>query len=250
MGNGAKIGLRVLMYYGLMLLISLLFLSSMTGWVLYVLNALLAAGFIAIVFNDGGYEGEKAATMRAMVEKQREEGHVIDPVWVKQSFDKKHVAGILLVSALPLFLIAAANLACEPLYPEIPMVSAADVAEDMEEPDAEFAYDEGAFPEADIDIADAAEEEQTSPAIGLMVVTRALFMPFVALYSLVRAHVLYILFLPLSFVLPMASVVGYLQGPKLRVKKLKDIERGKKRKLRNMRANKKPKEPRQIKPEV
>ncbi len=246
MNAGCKMGFRVLMYYGLMVLLSILFLSGMTGWLLYTLNALLLLGFGALVLNDCAYQGEKAAKTLAMIEKKRAEGLSVDPLYEKQAFSKRNAVYLLLTAALPLLLLAAVNLACEPYYPVVEVSAEAEMP--VEEEAEPLPYDEGAFPEANAEIPEP--EEPMSRVVLLMVITRALFMPFLGLYTLVSAHVLYILFLPLSLLLPTAGAIGYLQGPKLREKKLDDIEKGKKRKMRNLRVNKKPRTPRSARPEV
>ncbi|MGI6173432.1 MAG: hypothetical protein ACOYI8_05965 [Christensenellales bacterium] len=247
MNAGCKMGLRVLMYYGLMMLLSILFLVGMNGWLLYTLNALLLLGFGALVFNDCAYQGEKAATTLAMVEKQRAEGHTVDPLYEKQVFSKRNAVYLLLTAALPLLLLSAVNLALEPHYPVVEVTTAAEEPAAEEETE-KLPYDEGAFPEANAELPQPAEP--ISRAALFMAFMRALFMPFLGLYTLVSAHVLYVLFLPLSLLLPTVGAIGYLQGPKLREKKLDDIEKGKKRKMRNLRVNKKPRKPRSARPEV
>ena len=62
------------------------------------------------------------------------------------------------------------------------------------------------------------------------------------------------LFLPMSFVYPLAVFIGYLTGPIQHRKKLKMIEEGKRKKLRKIRADqrrkKRQQQPKQPKPEV
>ena len=89
------------------------------------------------------------------------------------------------------------------------------------------------------------------------VVARVAFAAFMGYYEMIDAlgpGTLDYLFLPLSFVYPLALLVGYLTGPMQHRRKLKMIEEGKKKKLRKIRADQKRKkrqqQPRQPKPEV
>ena len=43
--------------------------------------------------------------------------------------------------------------------------------------------------------------------------------------------------------IPLMLCIGYLMGPSLRIKKLREIALGKKRKMRNLKVNKKPRKP-------
>ena len=51
------------------------------------------------------------------------------------------------------------------------------------------------------------------------------------------------LFFLFALPVPLFQSIGYLLGPKLRAKKLHDIALGKKRKMRNLKVNKKPRTP-------
>jgi hypothetical protein len=94
--------------------------------------------------------------------------------------------------------------------------------------------------------AQAQDELASLPFNPFNAVARIVFVPFLSLYSLLINHlmVLYILFVPLSFFLPAFALAGYLQGPRLRAKKLMAIKKGiraKKRKERRERRSSGPK---------
>ena len=70
---------------------------------------------------------------------------------------------------------------------------------------------------------------------------------FVTDYSPLR--VLNILYIPLSLLPPLAQLIGYLRGPKLRAKTLNDMMKGSNKKLRRMRKTR-THQPRVQKPEI
>ena len=72
------------------------------------------------------------------------------------------------------------------------------------------------------------------------------------LVSVFDAHYITLLrlaFIPLSVFPSLAMMIGYLQGPRYRAKKLKDIEAGSRKKRKKLKVNKKTKT-RVVRPEV
>ena len=98
-------------------------------------------------------------------------------------------------------------------------------------------------PEEEKSFSFAEESEEDVVINPVNVVARAVFMPYVSVYTLVSGKVLNALFFLFSLPLPAACAAGYLMGPKMRDKKLHDIAKGKKRKMRNLKVNKKPRTP-------
>ena len=96
---------------------------------------------------------------------------------------------------------------------------------------------------------EVADETALQPINWVNVGARVVFMPYVFSYGLVSNATLNLLFLLYGFPMPVAAFVGYMMGPKLRQKKLKDIALGKKRKMRNLKVNRQRK-PRGPKAEV
>lgn len=222
---GLKMAAHGWSYYMLALLICLMFISGSIGsTIALILNILLLIAIWGMVFNDGAYNGEKACTMAATLEKQEKEGRRIDPRLRAQVYDRKVAAWILIFGMLPLLLIAGANAIAAPFYPEIeePVV--------VEERES-FSFDYG----------DETEEEEVQ-INTFNFVARIAFMPFVSFYTMVSNSTLNILFFLFALPLPLFQCVGYLTGPKLRNKKLHDIALGKKRKMRNLKVNKKPRQ--------
>ena len=88
-------------------------------------------------------------------------------------------------------------------------------------------------------------------------IARIMFSGFLGFFTFVDnagPGLLDYLFLPMSFVYPLAVFIGYLTGPIQHRKKLKMIEEGKRKKLRKIRADQRRKmrqqQPKQPKPEV
>ena len=228
MKMGLKLSTHIWSYHLLMALIGLIFISGMGGaWYGLLVNAALILGMIVMALNEGAYHGEKACTLAVSLEKQIKEGRRIDEKLKDQVFNKKIAAWILIIGSLPFLLVSAVNAIVAPFYPEI-TVDEMQVAESTVG-SFEFNY----------------EEQETEEAIvnPVNIVARLVFMPYVSIYTLVSGRVLNALFFLFSLLLPGAEAVGYLLGPKMRERKLKDIARGKKRKMRNLKVHKKPRQP-------
>ena len=211
-------------YHLLALIIGLMFISGMGGSTFaLILNGALLLAVLALAYNDGAYNGEKACTLAASVEKQIKEGRQVEEKLKAQVYNRKNAAWILIIGMLPMLLVSTVNLIAAPFYPE------PEVVEVVEEESFSFDYSD-----------DAAEEE--APVNVANVAARLVFMPYVAFYSLVDYSTLNWLFLLFSLPIPLIQSVGYLLGPKLRAKKLHDIALGKKRKMRNLKVNKKPRQ--------
>lgn len=274
MRSWLKFGGKILFYYCVQVILSLLFLSMVGGdnmqWLQVLLNVLLLAGFGALMLNDGGYAGEKAVTLSATLDKQIAEGRTVDPKMDAMRWSVKTGVIGYAVAVLPVLLIALINLAVLPMYPQtLVPYEPSEAITDAELQAAAYesllleegmladatpapGTDADAALEADAAPADEAEPAEAVPVNWFNVVARLTFMPFVSLYTLLSHHLmaLFILFVPLSFVMPAFSLAGYLAGPRLRQKKLAEIKKGKRRKMRNLKVNKKPRKPNQPKPEV
>ena len=238
MSIGARLTLRTYLYYLGCVLISALFLMWMSGiiWLQSILSLGIIVGFCLLCYNEGGVTGERAVTLSRMLDKRLEEGKKVDLSSDRQRFDKKHALVCFLAVSLPLFLLATANLIVSPRYPAF--------EENTQVSDDPFFYDENSVQE---------EQQEAEPAaqVLLRVITRLLFAPLLPLYTILEKHprILYAIFLPFSFVMPACTAIGYLQGPKIREKKLMDIARGKVRKKRKLLVGQH-KGPRQPKPLV
>ncbi|MBQ8952631.1 MAG: hypothetical protein IJ048_00815 [Clostridia bacterium] len=216
--------------YAVLILLSLLFLTGSSGSIiLTILNIAALAGFLLVAFNEGAYNGEKACTLEASLEKQLKEGRIVDEKQRQQVFSRKTGVRMLIICLLPFLLISALNLAVAPLYPEV---------EQVETEREKWTYDY-----------DAVENASTQPVNWVNIIARVVYMPYVFTYSLVSPATLNLLFLLFALPMPLAAFAGYMAGPALRQKKLKDIALGKKRKMRNLKVHRERK-PRGPKAEV
>ncbi len=216
--------------YAVLMLLCLLFMVGSAGSViLTILNILILLGFWLVAFNEGAYNGEKACTLAVSIEKQLKEGRVVDEKMKRQVFSRKTGVRMLVICLMPFLLISALNLAVAPMYPE---------TEQTEVVREKWTYDY-----------EAVEEAKATPVNWINIIARIVFMPFVFTYSLVSSATLNILFLFYGLPMPAAAFAGYMLGPALRQKKLRDIALGKKRKMRNLKVNRQRK-PRGPKAEV
>ncbi len=239
-------------------------------WLHAALNALFVAGLALLVWSESGYVGERAETLRAALEARRERrsdrtqggGEGLSPQnrgdrlfrRVAAAFDRRDPQPCV-AARLPSILdpspaselpgttseAAPPALATDSELPGASGEAAPPaLATDSELPGASG---EAAPPDA---AAQAQDELASLPFNPFNAVARIVFVPFLSLYSLLINHlmVLYILFVPLSFFLPAFALAGYLQGPRLRAKKLMAIKKGiraKKRKERRERRSSGPK---------
>lgn len=254
MSTGIKLAIRTYVMYLADALLCGMFLLWFSDWVIVqsVVSLLLLIGFCMMCYNEGGWNGERACTLERSAEKHMAEGKRVHEEMKKQFFNKKHALTCILAAGLPLFLIASVNLALSPAYPEMPPLHEEQAVDTEENP---FYYDSEAY-EAEI-AAQSAEQEENG-VVWMRVVTRVCFLPLLPLFTILYDHptILYIIFVPFSFVMPVCTAAGYLNGPKLREKKIADIARGKVRKRRGLLVgeagiqNQHQRAPRQPKPKV
>ena len=215
--------------YAVLMFLCLLFMTGASGSViLTILNIAVLLGFILVAFNEGAYNGEKACTLAVSLEKQMKEGRVVDEKMRSQVFSKKTGVTMLVICLMPFLLISLLNLAVAPMYPETESV--------------QVEHEKWTDPN---EIAET-QEIRVNP---VNIAARLVYMPYVFSYSLVPNATLNLLFLLYAFPMPLAAFIGYMMGPKLRQKKLRDIALGKKRKMRNLKVNRQRK-PRGPKAEV
>jgi hypothetical protein len=203
-----------------------------------ILNIALLAGICGICLNDGGYRGEKACTLNASLEKQQKDGRPIDHEARKNTWNKQAAYRMLAIAIIPFWLLAAVNLIINPPRPGMPAVGARAEADN-------------ALPPPVQPIGNEAEEDEAAsavtPALIINTVTRLVFIPYNFTYFFLSEAQLYWLFFLYAAPFPLAACLGYLNGPKLYDKKIKDMLKGKRRKMRKIKAERKP---RQQKPVV
>lgn len=208
---------RVWTTHLLLVLVSFLFISvtlNANWWIRYPINLLLLVGGGMLVYGEGAYRGERACTLAASLENYRAEGRTPSAEDEKQAWKWVNGLQAALIAWIPFAVVALFNIVAQ----------------------------SGVF---------GSVQGQVGVAEITNVVVRVLFMPYNVVYDLVSQEVLPYVLLMVSLIMPAVLMAGYLQGPRLRKKKLKEIELGKKRKLRKMKkGERQPKPPKPPKAEV
>jgi len=233
MKTAFKMGARSWLYLLVLLVLFFLFISALLSayaWIRIGLGSVLLLGALFMMYSDGAYRGERAATQASPIARKIEVGPRLSGEELSARFDRgPAIASIFFGAALPLLLVGVAALLNVPSVDD--MVTGWFVT--------------GPIPEGAIVIS-AGEMAN----VGL----RLIFLPFMVITEPLEGALgvlgLYIAIIPMVFLLPVAGAVGYLMGPRLRIKKIQAIEKGAKRKRRNLKVHKKPRQPRQPKPEV
>lgn len=229
MSTGARMTLRTYVMYLADAMMCGLFMMWFSDWIVVqsIICLLLLVGFCLMCYNEGGWNGEKDFTLDRTAEKRIAEGKMEQSRFERQ-FNKKHALACFLAASLPLCALATANLIASPGYPELPPLE----TEQTQEQQDPFYYDEESImTEEEV----AAVREEASSAI-LRVITRVVFVPLLPLYTILHGNqtLLYVLFIPFSFVMPACTAIGYLRGPQIREKKIEQIARGKVRKKKSL----------------
>ena len=134
MRTGLKLGGRTLFYYVVLILLCFLFvsISGNVFWLQVLLNVAILAGFGMLLLNDAGYRGERACTLGATLDKQREEGRHVDPEQERERWSVKNGLIGYFAAVIPLLIIALVNLAVLPLYPQtLEPVQEAEITDDQ-----------------------------------------------------------------------------------------------------------------------
>jgi hypothetical protein len=215
--QGFKFAVHVWGYHLIAALIGILFISTMSGVLGIIVNSLLIAGVVGIALNEGSYQGEKAATAAATIEKQEKEGRRVSELQKKAVFKRSVAVWAIILGCLPFLLLSGVN-----------MIDAQKAPVTAEQQDTEIVLNyEG---EA------VASGLSTTP---VNTAARMVFSSYIAFYALVDAGTLNVLFFVFSLPVGLAMGIGYLFGPRMRNRKLYDIAKGKKRKQRNLKVHKK-----------
>lgn len=256
-------GRTMWLYHIVVMLLSLLFVSMLGDafWLQALLNCVLLFGYGYMLFSDGCVRGERAATLSVQLDNQRTEGRPIAPEQEALTFRKKTAYIGYAIGVLPLLIIALLNLGAEPFYPEFKPATDEEIAlieQQLNQASSSMLMpelEEGAVPEKAEPTAEtvpAAEATSAEPVNWFSIVARVAFSPYLFTYTplMNQPHLLYLLFVAFALAIPVAEPIGYLQGPRLRQKKLEMIQKGKRKKMRNLKVNNKPNTPKKPKMEV
>lgn len=208
-------------------------LASGNAVINIILNCAVTLASLLFAYSNGAGAGEADITYGELLQKRMERGYVATAEDHSKCYNRKRALAGMFVGALPWTVLAI-----------VVLISGVGYVHVAAEETPEYL-----FP--------AAEAIVMTPHETIDMAARIAFVAFFGFYSIVDdigPGVLDYLFLPMSFLYPLAIFIGYLTGPIQHAKKLKMIEEGKRKKLRKIRAaqrrKKRQQQPRQPKPEV
>ncbi|MBQ3079958.1 MAG: hypothetical protein IJC48_08195 [Clostridia bacterium] len=224
-------------------------------WLGMVLGIAIYAIYLVMQFGDGADRGERACTMTATVEKIQSEGRKPDDRMTKQMFSKKTAIFAFIWSSAPFFLLAVVNLIlADPnsvnentlgivtRVVNLPVAWLTRIFTTMVGVDYTGALNAGETVFSSI--------THAGLDFSAMIKSASEFTVYSTAYDLHYLTYMRICFIPLSFLPSLAMLIGYLQGPRYRRKKLIEIQKGTRKKKKKLKVFNKTREPRRMKPEV
>lgn len=225
------------------------------AWIGTGLGALIYVTFLIMQYGDGCDRGERACTLRDTVSKMKKDGKTPDDRMLSQVYNPSIAVKAFLISSVPLALLALVNLICanpnsvsETILGTVTRIVFFPAAWITRLFTEKVGIDlSGALKAADgvfASLARSGVELKTAlsnlSGIG----------DYAVAYDLFYLTVMRALYIPVAFSVPLAMMIGYLRGPKMREKQLADIAKGTRRKAKKLKVFGKPKQKKQIKPEV
>lgn len=225
-----------------------LWLGIGLGFAIYII-------FIVMQFGDGADNGEKACTLTATIEKVEAQGRTPEARMLKQKYEPKKAVKAFVISAAPLFLLAVANLIfANPnavgenmlgvitRLVNLPIAWISRLMTEMVGIDYT-----GAFRAGDMVFSAITHEGVNYAQLISDVATVETYATAFDVHYLTWMR---IAFIPLTILPSLSMMIGYLQGPKYREKKLKEIQMGTRKKRKKLKVFADKKQPRRMKPEV
>ena len=226
------------------------------AWLGCILGLAIYVTFLVMQYADGCDRGERACTMQATVNKLQSEGKTAEERMLKQTYRPANAVKAFLITSIPFAVLAAVNLilanpdrVSENIFGTVtrilffPAAWATRLMTELVNVDFSGA----------IRAADAVMSGIGRAGVGFKTIltNMAGVDVFAVAYDLHYLTIMRVIFIPVAFLSPLAMMIGYFQGPRMRAKKLKEIEEGSRRKRKKLKVfNKKPRQPKQIKPEV
>ena len=220
-----------------------------------LLGLLIYLSFIIMQYGDGCDRGERASTMQATVDRLKSEGKQADERMLKQVYMPKEAVKAFILSSVPLALLAAVNLILANPQ-DANETTLGVVTRVIFFPAAWLTRIMTGLVSTDLTGLHTAETALLgSVARGGMDLVKAVsslsgIAEYGHAYDLQYLTIMRALYIPISFMAPLAMLIGYLQGPRLRLKKLEDIKKGSNKKRKKLKVFNKKRAPRQLKPEV
>ena len=196
---------RGLMLQGVLLVVSLIFLLSMSGWWAFAFSLALIAGVCMYALNEGAYLGDKAVAMQKLIDKQQAEGREIAPERYNEVYDWRVGVRAYMYTVLPFLVIGIVNYI---LYLSLP--------------------------EDTLNTMDLIVTILFMPYVQL-------FSPWIETIDTAIVRLCYI---PASLIVPAFVLIGYLRGPVYYERKMKEMMKGSKKKRRRLRVTPKPRKDR------
>ena len=228
MKQGIKLGLSAVGTYVMTMICStVIFLSinQMWQWVQWTLNFILVVSMMAILYGNAARDGEHAVAMSEILDRFAGQGKQAPEELMGKGFDPRTAVVAYLVMALPLLAFAGADIVSQPYYPRALTASEQKLQDEKIE---QWMQAE----ENGIDTLTDGEREElfgpSSPVNPFDVTARVVFMTIASVYPVFQSGLVYV-FLIAALIFPVPLVVGYMQGPAVRRKKLEALAAGNKK---------------------
>ena len=208
---------------------------------------LLFAGYLLFMYSEGSSIGEEQCTMTDTVRKIRDSGKTPTKDQLSRCFNPKNGIVACIVLSLPGLIIAIMNLIfVDPTAETLtdfaraikviksiwlsPLVFLTRLCEEIVYGKTDIA---GAT-QAAAGVVSAFKGGRMN-AVELVTNTKSFSQVYTYVTDYTALRVLHILYIPFAVLPPLAQLIGYLRGPKLRAKTLNDMMKGSNKKLRRMR---------------
>lgn len=223
-------------------------LGCALGMAIYVI-------YMVMQFTDGADRGERACTLTATIDKIQSEGRQPDDRMLKQKYNRKGALIAFGASALPLLLLAIVNLVLsnpDAVNESILGIITRVVYLPIAWLTRLFSTSVGVDYTGTFDAAAGAFQNISHAGVDFagVINTVAGIGEYSFAYDVHYLTWMRIAYIPFSVLPALAMFIGYLQGPKFREKKLKEIQKGTRKKRKKLKVYNKTRQPRQIKPEV
>ena len=225
------------------------------AWLGTAFGALIYVTFLILQYGDGCDRGARACTLRDTIGKMKNDGKTPDDRMLAQTYNPACAVKAFLISSLPLALLALVNLilanpdaVSETVLGTVTRIVFFPAAWITRLFTEKVGIDlSGALKAADGIFASLARS-----GVDFETALRNLsgIGEYAAAYDLQYLTVMRAMYIPAAFLSPLAMMIGYLRGPRLREKELADIAKGTRRKAKKLKVFGKAKQKKQIKPEV
>lgn len=222
-------------------------LGILLGLSVYVL-------YVFMMYGDGADRGEKACSLTHTVNKLEGEGKTVEYSMKKQMYSRKAAVKAFVISSVPFFLLAVVNVIfAEPnsIYENLLGTITRIVFLPCAWITRIFTELVGWNIDGALELSKSVFSTINYSGMDFMALTAVNQNSAALVYAFDEFYVtiLRLLFIPMSFVPSLSMLLGYFAGPKYRLKKMKEIEEGSRKKRKKLKVNKKTKT-RVVRPEI